>query len=483
MPKKINLLELPLPTFKPQSNSASTPQPNQQFSQLALRNELVTNLPSLGYQQMTAIQSAALPVILDGQDVIAQAPTGSGKTVAFGLGVLQAIQVEKFAIQALLLCPTRELADQVATELRRLARAMHNLKVLTLCGGQPFGPQALSLQHGAHILVGTPGRLEDHLRRGNLQLEQVKLLVLDEADRMLDMGFHDSLTNLVAAVSTQRQTLLFSATFPPQIEQLAADFLRQPQRLAVAEAVAAPKIQQHFYRLENEQQRFNALQQLLLHFNPATGVVFCTRRQETQELADNLNKAGFNAQALHGDMEQKDRDATLIQFANQSLNLLVATDVAARGLDIAKVEAVFNYQLALDPEVHVHRVGRTGRAGQAGLACTLVSPAEGQRLANLAAYLQQDLQLEAVPTAKPKVKPQPAPMRTLQIDGGKKAKLRPGDLLGALTAQGTLHREDIGAIKITAQTSYVAVARHLAPQALQLLNAGIKGRKFRARYL
>ncbi|WP_027848668.1 ATP-dependent RNA helicase DbpA [Marinospirillum minutulum] len=455
------------------------------FASLALQSELLSNLTTLGYNEMTPIQAAALPKILAGQDVIAQAKTGSGKTAAFGLGLLQKLEVERFRIQTLVLCPTRELADQVAVEIRRLARGMHNVKVLTLCGGQPFGPQAHSLEHGAHIIVGTPGRIDDHLNKGNLNLENVNMLVLDEADRMLDMGFQEVLDAIVEQLPQQRQTLLFSATFPDKIASLAKRFLNDPQQIKVEASHAASSIQQHFYKLNNEAERFTALRLLLLHYAPESSVIFCTTRKETQDLADGLSQLGFSAQALHGDMEQKDRDQTLVQFANKSISILVATDVAARGLDIAALDMVFNYQLSLDPEVHVHRVGRTGRAGEQGIACTLYSAAEEFRLAALADYLQQSLMAEPLPDEKALQKqPNSALMQTLLIDGGKKDKLRPTDILGALTAKQQLAGAQIGKINVTARRTFVAVERKIAKQALKLMSEGkLKGRSFRARLL
>lgn len=455
------------------------------FASINLQTELLSNLTTLGYVEMTAIQAEALPKILAGQDVIAQAKTGSGKTAAFGLGLLQKLDVERFRIQTLVLCPTRELADQVAEEIRRLARGMHNVKVLTLCGGQPFGPQAHSLEHGAHIIVGTPGRIDDHLNKGNLKLENVAMLVLDEADRMLDMGFQEVLDAIVGQLPKQRQTLLFSATFPDKIASLAKRFLQDPQQIKVESSHTSSTIEQHFFKLTSEAERFNALRLLLLHHAPESCVVFCTTRKDTQDVADGLSKLGFSAQALHGEMEQKDRDQTLIQFANKSSSILVATDVAARGLDIASLDAVFNYQLSLDPEVHVHRVGRTGRAGEQGVAFTLYSQAEAFRLAALADYLQQTLAPEALPSNEAlKNHPKPATMQTLLIDGGKKDKLRPTDILGALTANQQLAGAQIGKINVTTRRSFVAVERQVAKQALQLLSDGkLKGRSFRTRML
>ncbi|WP_416885893.1 ATP-dependent RNA helicase DbpA [Marinospirillum sp.] len=455
------------------------------FTSLALRPELLNNLPSLGYLQMTEVQALSVPAILDGRDVLAQAQTGSGKTAAFGLGLLQRLDPMQLSIQGLVLCPTRELADQVANELRRLARGMPNIKVLTLCGGQPFGPQMASLEQGAHLLVGTPGRIEDHLRRTHLDLQHLKMLVLDEADRMLDMGFSDTLDAILAATPTHRQTLMLSATFPDAIRTLAAASLRDPLLVEVESQASTPKITQHFYRLSQEQQRFSTLRTLLLQRAPEMGIIFCTTRQDTQQLAEALSQAGFSALPLHGDMEQRDRDHTLIQFAHRSANLLVATDVAARGLDIADLDLVVNYQLAQDPEAHIHRIGRTGRAGAEGVAISLVGPEDERRLDAIRAITHHACSLEALPaTTQALADPVPAPMKTLIIDGGKKDKLRPGDILGALTACEQLGREQIGKITITPRRAYVSIERELAKTALDHLNQGkLKGRNFRVRYL
>ncbi|MFK7160070.1 ATP-dependent RNA helicase DbpA [Marinospirillum sp. MEB164] len=455
------------------------------FSSLSLRAELLNNLPTLGYHTMTPVQAHSLPAILAGRDLLAQAQTGSGKTAAFGLGLLQRLDPTQLSIQGLVLCPTRELADQVANELRRLARGLPNIKVLTLCGGQPFGPQIASLEQGAHLLVGTPGRIEDHLRRTHLDLQQLKILVLDEADRMLDMGFSETLDAILAATPAQRQTLMLSATFADAIRTLATASLRDPLLVEIETEQAQPKITQHFYRLPKEQQRFAILQALLLQRAPEMGIIFCTTRQETQQLAEALSQAGFSALPLHGDLEQRDRDQTLIQFAHRSANLLVATDVAARGLDIANLDLVVNYQLAQDPEAHVHRIGRTGRAGAEGVAISLVGPEDERRLDAIRAVSEQACTLEALPaTPAASTHPAPAPMKTLVIDGGKKDKLRPGDILGALTACEQLGREQIGKITITPRRAYVSIERSWAKTALDHLNQGkLKGRNFRVRYL
>lgn len=452
------------------------------FSSLVLRPELLDNLASLGYQQMTPIQRDSLPLILAGHDLIARARTGSGKTAAFGLGLLQVLQPRRFHVQSLVLCPTRELADQVAQELRRLARQIANVKVLTLCGGMPLGPQIGSLAHGAHIVVGTPGRVEEHLRKGTLRLDRIDMLVLDEADRMLEMGFQPALDAIVAATPETRQTLLFSATYPPQIDAIAARVLRAPVRVEVESVQPPASIEQHFHAID-EDARPQALVQLLYHHRPQSAVVFCNTRQEVRELETALQREGIAALALHGELEQRQRDQTLVRFANRSASVLVATDVAARGLDIDGLDLVINYRPAKEVAVHVHRIGRTGRAGQAGLAVTLFSAREQHRVADLAASLALSVATTPLPKASPARDYRP-PMATLQLDVGKKQKIRPGDVLGALTRDGLLAGDQVGKIRVFDQCTYVAVSRPAAREALQLLARGkVKGRSCRVRQL
>ncbi|MGX5175355.1 ATP-dependent RNA helicase DbpA [Aliikangiella sp. IMCC44653] len=453
------------------------------FSQLNLIPELISNLESLAFNQMTPIQAQSLPPIILGKDVIAQAKTGSGKTAAFGLGILNKLKVKQFRVQTLVLCPTRELADQVAKEIRRLARAIHNIKVLTICGGMPFGPQIGSLEHGAHIVVGTPGRIEEHVRKGNLNFDHLTTLVLDEADRMLEMGFKPALESIIAAMPRQRQTLLFSATFPKEIQAIAKQVMQQPQMVEAQETHNHTSIEQHFYLVSDFAERVAAVRLLLMKFLPTSAVVFCNTKKEVQELTMQLCDQGIYAVALHGDLDQKDRDQTLVRFANQSVNVLVATDVAARGLDIKSLDAVINVGMAHDSEVHVHRIGRTGRAGEKGIACSLVLEKEKFKIKRLEDYLQQTISFEALPDRSVLRGQLPTPrMLTLQIDGGKKQKVRPGDILGALTGENGIDGNNVGKIQIFPNTAYVAVATQVAKQALKKLSQGkLKGRSFKVR--
>ena len=455
------------------------------FSTLDLHAELLSNLDSLGYVQMTLIQAQSLPAILANRDVIAQAKTGSGKTAAFSLGMLQRLNVKQFRIQALVLCPTRELADQVAAEIRKLARGIPNVKVLTLCGGAPFGPQAGSLEHGAHIVVGTPGRIEDHLSRGTLSLDDLNMLVLDEADRMLEMGFQSALDAIIARLPTSRQTLLFSATFPKEIKAIADHVMTNPLMVTVAEVHDDNTIEQHFYQVEDNIQRMMALRLLLQHYQPTSSVVFCNTKKDCQEIADMLRAQGASALALHGDLEQRDRDQVLVRFANKSVAILVATDVAARGLDVDSLDAVINYHIAHDPETHTHRIGRTGRAGKKGIACSLYSEKEGYKVAQLGDYLGCVISGEALPDKQVLNRdPIRADMVTLQIDGGKKQKVRAGDILGALTRDEGIDGGQVGKIHLFDNWAFVAVANKVGKLAMKKISEGkIKGRSFRVRLL
>ncbi|VAW75580.1 ATP-dependent 23S rRNA helicase DbpA [hydrothermal vent metagenome] len=455
------------------------------FSTLELDAALVANLDSMGYQSMTPIQAQSLPLILRGNDLIAQAETGSGKTAAFGIGLLTRLNTRIYSVQALVLCPTRELADQVGKEIRRLASVIPNIKLLMLCGGVPYGPQSGSLEHGAHIIVGTPGRVLKHLRKGSLKLNKLRTLVLDEADRMLDMGFYDDMAEIVAASPGNRQTLLFSATYPEAIKQVSASMQKNPERVSVEATHTQSKIEQVFYEVAGKDKRISALETLLGHHNPASCVIFCNTKQQCQEIGDTLRTKGFSALALHGDLEQRERDQVLVQFSNKSCSVLVATDVAARGLDIKDLEVVINFELSQDPEVHIHRIGRTGRAGKSGLALSLFISAESYRVNAIEDYQKSPLNFSAIDGLKINQKQDLRPsMVTLCIDGGRKSKVRPGDILGALTNGPDIAGNQVGKIDIFDRRAFVAIERTLVDKALQKLSTGkIKGRYFKARKL
>ena len=431
---------------------------------------------------MTPIQEQSLPLILDGRDMQAQAKTGSGKTAAFGIGLLHRLDSQTYQVQALVLCPTRELADQVSKEIRRLARPIPNTKILTLCGGAPIGPQLSSLEHQPHIVVGTPGRILKHLQKGTLKLGSLKMLVLDEADRMLDMGFHDDIMRIIDETPGHRQTLLFSATYPDEIKDISSTILKKPVDIHVESLHDNKNIKQVFYEIQKNQ-RTEALVSLLEHYNPQSSVVFCNRKQQCNELAKELKQQGFHALALHGDLEQKERDQVLVQFANKSTSILIATDVAARGLDIKDLHAVINYELSPDPEIHIHRIGRTGRAGNEGLALSLFTASEAPKVNAIEDYQNSPVTIEEMSSLKKQdsfnLTP---PMVTLCINAGRKNKIRAGDILGALTKNTNLPGKQIGKIDIFNIVSYVAVEQAVAKQALGILSEGkIKGRKFRVR--
>jgi ATP-independent RNA helicase DbpA len=452
------------------------------FSSLALKPDLVSNLATLDYNEMTPIQAQSLPLIIDGKDVIAQGKTGSGKTAAFGLGLLQNLDVKRFRIQSLVLCPTRELADQVAKEIRKLARGIHNIKVLTLCGGVPMGPQIGSLEHGAHIIVGTPGRILDHLDRGRLNLDNLNTLVLDEADKMLEMGFQDAVDAIIDLAPKNRQSLLFSATFPDQIKGIAGKLLKDPVMVKVESTHSGNSIDQQFFNVDNNDARKQAIQLLLMQYQPESCVIFCNTKIETVEVTDFLLDSGFSAIELNGDLEQRDRDQTLVRFANKSISILVATDVASRGLDIDNLDAVINYQLAHDADTHVHRIGRTGRAGSKGVACSLFTNKDSYKVVEIEDYMDIRIKESELPDAsvleKEIFEPQ---MATLRIDGGKKHKVRPGDILGALTGKDGIAGKDVGKINVLDFSAYVAVNKSVAKDALHKLEKGkLKGRSFRA---
>jgi ATP-independent RNA helicase DbpA len=465
-------------------SGVKTGESGSEFNRLPLPPHALANLQRLGYTAMTPIQAASLPLALAGHDLIAQAKTGSGKTAAFALALLANLNVRRFAVQALVLCPTRELAEQVTQEVRRLAAAEDHIKVLTLCGGATMRPQLASLEHGAHIVVGTPGRVMDHLERGSLQLDALNTLVLDEADRMLDMGFFDDIATIAKQCPKQRQTLLFSATYPEGIGKLAAAFMREPKEVKLLAAHAAGKIRQLFFEVR-EDERLHAVGQLLAHYRPVSTLAFCNTRQQCRDLVQVLRAQGYAALELHGELEQRERDQVMVQFANRSCSVLVATDIAARGLDITQLEAVINVDITRDAATHTHRIGRTGRVDEEGWAFSLVSMEQMGSVGKIeqaggfsSAWKKLS---ELTPTSN---EPLRAPMRTIQILGGRKEKIRPGDVLGALTKDLGFAGTQIGKINVNEFSTYVAVERGIAAEALRkLASAKVKGRNVKVRML
>ncbi|MEN8302912.1 MAG: ATP-dependent RNA helicase DbpA [Campylobacterota bacterium] len=444
------------------------------FSTLPLPTELLSNLDSLGYKKMTPIQAEALPPILDNRDVIAQAKTGSGKTAAFGIGLLNRLDVKKFRVQSLVLCPTRELADQVAKELRKIARFKHNIKILILCGGESFGKQLGSLSHQAHIIVGTPGRVLKHLNKDSLNLENLETLVFDEADRMLDMGFMEEIQSVLEYVPKERQTLLFSATYDDEIIDISKKIQKEAVSVKTVSTESANRIDEYFYETSS---KLDTLVKIFSTYSPENVIVFTNTKVEAKELADSLQKAKIDALAIHGDLEQYERNDVLVQFANKSCPILVATDVAARGLDIKELSMVVNYDIPHGAETYTHRIGRTGRAGADGIAITLYDSSEIEKAEE---YKNTTRKFESAQSLKVKagfeMKPQYV---TLVIEGGKKDKVRAGDLLGALTGDAGLKGSSIGKIDIYDRQSYVAIERPLINEAHAQLSKGkIKGKKF-----
>ncbi len=444
---------------------------------------MLRNLESLGYQEMTPIQAKSLPLVLKNQDLIVKAKTGSGKTVAFGLGLIAKLSPSVYTPQSLVICPTRELADQVSKVLRSLARMIPNICVLTLCGGKPFGMQAEALSKKVHIVVGTPGRIQDHIERKTLNLKNIKTLVLDEADRMLDMGFYDEILHIIKQLPLQRQTLLFSATYPDAIAKISESFQQSPIEIHIEDEAQKPNIEQIAYQV-SEHEKDEALIALIAHYKVQSAIVFCRTKIKCDEVASALCHQGVHALAIHSSLEQRDREEVLLQFANNSCSILVATDVAARGLDIKDLPLVINYDLPSSPEDYVHRIGRTGRAGNSGLAISLFSQGHTFKIEAIEAYtntLIQRMDKDTLTSSCVFVKPS---MKTLCINAGKKNKIRPGDILGALTGDGGLKGTQVGKIDIFDFNAYVAIDSTVSSSVLRRLqSAKIKGRTFKMRYL
>ena len=452
------------------------------FNQWPLRAELLEALASQGIFEPTPIQQEALSDLLAGKDVLAQAKTGSGKTLAFALAILSNVDATS-GVQALVLCPTRELADQVTQAIRKVAVRLPNLKISAFYGGIPVRVHVESLVHEPSIVVGTPGRILELIQNGALKLSGLKTLVLDEADRMLDMGFEPAIQAIQKALPAKRQTLLFSATFPEQVKTLSKNYQNTPKEILLDTDTRSEHIEQLFFEVSHARKN-DALLQLLGQLQPEQALVFCNTKIDCQNVEQHLSKSGFDVCALHGDLEQRDRDEAMVRFQNGSVRVLVATDVAARGLDVSDLPLVLSYELAHQADVHVHRVGRTGRAGKDGRALALVSSAEMGRVVAIEQQMNMSAVWQRIDLNAIKLNPLKAVWKTLVIDAGRKDKLRPGDILGALTSKGVIDGKQVGKIALFDTRSYVAIQQQVADKALSMLRQDkIKGRTFRVRLL
>lgn len=345
------------------------------FNELGLSPQMTRAISEMGFEEATPIQEKTIPLALQGSDIIGQAQTGTGKTAAFGIPVIERVDPTNPVIQALIMAPTRELAIQVAEEIGKLG-SHSGVRVLPVYGGQEIGRQIRALKNRPHIIIGTPGRLLDHIRRKTIRLQNVATVVLDEADEMLDMGFVEDIESILTEIPEERQGLFFSATMPPQIKRLTEKFLRNPEHVAIkAKEVTVPNISQYYMELQ-ERQKFDVLCRLLDIDSPELAIVFGRTKRRVDELNDALNKRGYMAEGIHGDLSQRQRDVAMRKFREGQLEVLVATDVAARGLDVSGVTHVYNFDIPQDPESYVHRIGRTGRAGKTGSAVTFVTPRE-----------------------------------------------------------------------------------------------------------
>ena len=457
------------------------------FHTLKLSPALLKVVNELGYKQLTPIQAQSIPVLMAGRDLIGQSKTGSGKTAAFSIPFLEKLDAAAGKPQVIVLCPTRELCAQVGREIRKIGRYRKNLQVLIVSGGQPMGIQIDALDKGVHVVVGTPGRIIDHLKRKTIDLRQVRTVVLDEADRMLDMGFSDDIEFILDQTPKTRQTVLFSATFPDLIQNMSRKYQKNPEVIKIEGGETnVSTMQQVCYEI-TLQNKFETLLTILHTRKLESVLIFCNFKASVDSLVDLLENANQSVEKIHGDLEQHDRDRVMAKFRNGSVRILVATDVAARGLDVDSLDAVINYELPTQADTYVHRIGRTARAGKKGLAISFLSEKEKPKLQTIEKFLDAKIErvvfkestlraAHAVPQTS-----QEASMETLYISGGRKDKVRPGDILGALTGEaGGLAADQVGKIEIQDRFSYVAIDRKSSRIALERLRNGkIKGRKFR----
>ncbi len=458
-----------------------------EFLNFDLKPALLTVIQELGFQTPTPIQLQGLPLLLAGQDVIGQSKTGSGKTATFVLPILNTVNLQLKRPQALILCPTRELANQVTRDVRKLGRRLEGLQVLTLSGGSPSREQSQALLRGVHIVVGTPGRVLDLLQKERFEASALKTLVLDEADKMLDMGFEEQIHDVVSGLPLARQTVFFSATFSSSIKSLSAKYQKNPQHVEISqEPEQKSAIEQLVYEVPDSSAKNGSFFRILQQ-HPATSVlVFCNMKVTANDLYSSLHEKGVSCSVLHGELIQRDRDRVMAQFRNGSHRILIATDVAARGLDIAGLDLVINFDLPSQSDVYLHRVGRTGRADKTGVAVSLALRSEAAKILEIEAATGQKMERPALGFANQyglNEDLRQSPMKTLMISAGRKDKIRPGDILGALTNPAIgLKAADVGQIEIQDRISYVAISATRATAALAgLRGGGIKGQKISVR--
>jgi ATP-dependent RNA helicase DeaD len=368
------------------------------FEDMTLSKEILRAVADMGFEEMTPIQSRTIPSIIEGKDVIGQAQTGTGKTIAFGIPVIEAVKPRSRRTQAIILCPTRELAIQVSEEVKRLSKYRKDITVLPIYGGQPIDRQLRVLQGGVHVVIGTPGRTIDHINRGTLRLDSVKVVVLDEADEMLNMGFMEDVETILTKTPPERQTLLFSATMPPPILKLTGRYMKDPELVKVVfKELTAPNVDQSYYEVR-EGMKPEALSRIIDMNGLRLSLVFCNTKRKVDEVATELQARGYLAEGLHGDMTQAQRDRVMDKFRKNRIEILVATDVAARGLDVGGIEAVVNYDLPQDDEYYVHRIGRTARAGKTGRAFSFVSGREIYKLREIEKYARTRIKRSSIPS-------------------------------------------------------------------------------------
>ena len=368
------------------------------FEELNIDERILRAVEDMGFEEASPIQANAIPAVLEGRDVVGQAQTGTGKTAAFGIPLLQKIDPDSKKLQAIALCPTRELAIQVAEEIRRLAKYMHGIKVLPIYGGQDIVRQIRGLKDGTQIVIGTPGRVMDHMRRKTIRCDHVHTVIMDEADEMLNMGFLEDMETILSQLPEERQTVMFSATMPPAIQEIARKFQNDPVNVKVVKKeLTVPKVTQYYYEVKPKT-KVEVMCRLLDMYAPKLSVAFCNTKKQVDELVQELQGRGYFAEGLHGDLKQEQRDRVMNSFRNGATEILVATDVAARGIDVDDVEAVFNYDIPQDVEYYVHRIGRTGRAGRDGIAFSFVVGREVYKLRDIQRYCKTRIIPQAIPS-------------------------------------------------------------------------------------